>query len=132
MAQLLTFSTSSFDVTLETPNPFNPIAGQSVLSWIREKLTGTPFTATSPEAEDWGWYMDVSGNGATYLVGASGEPDSTTSDVDWTVQIHKHRTVLEKLTGRNILTDDDALLALLEGFVREESTFRDVQVEKEG
>jgi hypothetical protein len=131
MAHVLTLTTSKFDISREAPNPINPIAGQGILSWIRSKLEGTSFVATVPEPEDWGWYMDVAGPGATYLVGASGEAEGESHDVDWTIQVHKHRTAMEKLTGRNKLTDDDPLVSLLAGIFRETPGFRDVEIEKE-
>jgi hypothetical protein len=40
MAHLITFTSSQFDVSVETPNPINPIAGEGVLKWLREKLVG--------------------------------------------------------------------------------------------
>ena len=75
MAHLITFATGKFDISKETPNDINPIAGEGLLKWIRGHLVGTSFTATEPSTEDWGWYMSIEGGGASYLVGASGEPD---------------------------------------------------------
>ena len=130
MAHLITFSTAIFDISQEEPNPINPIAGQTVLQWIRARLKGSGYKATEPETEDWGWYIDVEGNGSSYLVGASGQPEGPASDIDWTVQIHKHRSFKEKLTGRNKMSADDPLTALLEGFVRAEPAIRGVDVDK--
>jgi len=131
MAQLISFSTRTFDVSKETPNPVNPIFGEGVLNWIRERLTGTPYKASKPEAEDWGWYITVVGNGATYMVGASGQPERPAPDMDWIIQVHKHRSLADKLARRNKMTSDDPLVALLGGFVRGEQSFRDVSIEKD-
>ena len=128
MAHLITFSTDRFDVSAETPNPINPIAGEGLLKWIREKLAGTLYTATEPEAEDWGWYMDVGGGGSSYLVGASGEPEPPATTIDWTIQVHKHRSLRDRLTGKNKTASDDPFLVLLESFLRGESDFRDISV----
>ena len=132
MAHVISFSTSRFDTSTETPNPINPIAGEGVLNWIRGKLAGTPYSATTPETEDWGWYMYIEGNGSSYMVGASGEPGRGSSDVDWIVQVHKNRTLKDKLTGKNKMADDDPLSGLLERFVRGEADFRNVSVETNG
>jgi hypothetical protein len=131
MAHLISFSTGAFDISKEEPNPINPIAGQGLLKWIQTKLQGSGYTATDPETEDWGWYIDVTGNDGSYLVGASGETDRQAIDVDWTVQIHKHRSLKDKLTGKNKMAPEDPLTALIEGFVRGESNFRDIHVEKD-
>src|SRR5215470_18754497 len=128
MAHLITFATGNFDISREEPNPFNPIAGQAVLKWLRDKLHGSGYTATEPGTEDWGWYMDVEGSGAAYLVGASGEPERPPPDIDWTIQIHRIRSLKDKLTGRNKMVADDPLTSLLEGFVRSEPGIRDVKV----
>jgi hypothetical protein len=129
MAHLISFSSSKFDYTRETPNDINPIYGESVLKWLSEKLAGTGYEATDPATEDWGWYVYVEGHGAKYMVGASGDPDRPAPDMDWIIQIHKNRTLKEKLTGANKLTTSDGFVAMLEKMVRGEPDFRDVSVE---
>jgi hypothetical protein len=129
MAHLISFTTTKFDVSKETPNPINPIAGQGVLNWLREKLTTTPWKATLPDAEDWGWYMYVKNEGQSYMVGASGEVGEIPT-LDWIIQIHKRRSLIEKLTGRNKMTADDALSRVVEDFARKESGFTNVEVDK--
>jgi hypothetical protein len=129
VAHVISFSTEMFDISKETPNPINPIAGQTVLNWIRGKLQGSGFTATEPDTEDWGWYVGVEGHGCSYLVGASGEPERPAPDVDWTIQIEKSRSLKDKLTGRNKMAGDDPLAAFLEKVIRNEPAFRDIDVQ---
>ena len=130
MAHLITFSTGAFDVSKEEPNPINPIAGQALLKWVRAKLEASGYTVTEPATEDWGWYVDVEGHGSSYLVGASGEPEPPSSDIDWTIQIEKHRSLKDKMTGKNKMTAEDPLTALVERFVLGEAGFRTVNTEK--
>ena len=130
MAHLISFATEKFDISNEALNAINPIAGQSVLNWIRGKLAGTPYSGKEPATEDWGWYMDVEGEGATYLVGASGQPDRPPPDMDWVIQVHRERSLKDKLTGKNKLADDDPFFALLESLVRNETSFRDVSIDR--
>ena len=118
-------------MTAETPNPINPIAGQSVLRWLRAELATAPYTATEPDTEDWGWYMDVTGNDATYLVGASADADGSTPEVEWVIQVHKHRSMKDKLLSRNTMTVDDPLAALIERIIRAVPQMSDVSVERE-
>jgi hypothetical protein len=131
MARLISFSTDKFDISKETLNPINPIFGEGVLNWIREKLAGTPYQASKPEPEDWGWYITVKGNDATYMVGASGQPERPASDVDWMIQVHKERSLKDKLIGKNKMTSEDPLVTLLEGFVRGDEAFRSINVEED-
>ena len=131
MAHIVSFRTSKFDVSAETPNPFNPIAGRSVLQWLRAELAKAHYTTTEPDTEDWGWYMDVTRTDASYLVGASADADASTPEVDWVIQVHRHRSVSDKLFGRNKMAADDPLAALIERIVRGDSQISDVSIERE-
>ena len=131
MAHVVSFSTRKFDVSAETPNPINPIAGQSVLTWLRGELAKAHYTATEPGTEDWGWYIDVTGNDGSYLVGASADADGSTPNVEWVIQVHKHRSFTDKVFGRNKMVADDSLPALIERIVRADPQISDVSVEGE-
>ncbi len=127
MTILISFKTAKFSISKETPNPINPIAGQGVLDWLREELAATPWEATAPKPEDWGWYMYVRGSDNSYMVGASGEAGESPM-VDWTIQVHKRRSLVEKLTGRNKLTREDPLSRLVEDLVRGDPDFANVEI----
>ncbi len=141
MTHLISFKSSRFDVTQETPNESNAFAGESVLSWLREELARHQYESTIPGMEDWGWYIDVKGAGSSYMVGASAEVEykdeadsalsydvSANAMLDWNLQIHKHRTVMEKLRGKNVMAADDALCVLIERIVRSDSRLEEVSV----
>ena len=130
MAHLVSFRTAKFDVRTEEPNPINPIFGQSVLNWLRPMLAHARCSATQPATEDWGWYMDVQCEGASYLVGASADAENSTPLHEWIVQVHKHRSLKDKLFGRNKMAVDDPLVALIERFVRADPQFLDVLVDR--
>ena len=119
------------DPARERPNPVNSIAGESVLLWLKARLGPHGYESTQPDTEDWGWYMDGSREGVHYLVGASGEPELGNGSVEWTVQIHRHRTIKDKLSGKSKLAANDALSALIERLLREipGTTLLDVQRE---
>ena len=131
MAHIVSFRTGRFDVSKETPNPTNPIAGQSVLEWLRAELAKAGYTATEPDSEDWGWYIDVTGTDGSYLVGASADADGSTPDVEWVVQVHRHRSLSDKLFGRNTMAIDDPLVALIERIVRADAQISEVSVDRE-
>lgn len=131
MAHVISFTTARFDVSIEPPNPINPIAGRSILDWLREPLAKAGYRSTEPDTEDWGWYIDVEGGGASYLVGASADAETDGPDVEWVVQVHRHRSLTDRLLGRNTMEADDRLFALIERIVRSESDLETVVVEKE-
>lgn len=131
MAHVITFLTKRFDPAKETPNAINPIAGESVLSWLRQELKTKGFELNKPEAEDWGWYSGVEHGGATYLIGASGEPEDGNLEVSWTIQIDKSRSLKDKLFGRNKLTSDDGVSNAIESLIRSQSDFRAIAVNRD-
>lgn len=133
MAHLVTFRSARFDPSAEPANPINPIAGHAVLVWLAGSLRNAGFECGEPDAEDWGWYFDVTGHGATYLLGASGEGESgEKAPIDWTLQIHRHRSLTDRLLGRNAHAVDDALTALVERLVRAEPGFEEIEVDRAG
>lgn len=132
MAHVINFSSGNFDISGETPNPINPLAGESLLNWLRGKLSATNCETTKPATEDWGWYIDVKAFGSSYLVGASADAhEPVVADVEWALQIHKHRSLMEKVRGKNKLAGDDPLSALIEKLLREEPGIRDVVIDKQ-
>ena len=128
MAAVISFTTDRFDIAAETPNPINPIAGQSVLLWLREELIRAQYRVTEPDTEDWGWYMQVEGAGGSYMVGASADAADAAPPVEWIVQVHKDRSMKDKLLGRGRMAPDDPLVALIARIVRADSRLRDVSV----
>ena len=99
MPHLITFQTDKFDPRAERENPINPIAGEAVLKWLRERLAPA-FALSQPEPEDWGWYSSVKCGDLVYLVGASADLDQE-SPIEWAVQIHKRRRLVDEMMGRN-------------------------------
>lgn len=72
----------------------------------------------------------MNGRGASYLVGASADADSSSPDIEWIVQVHRNRSLKDKLLGRNLMTPDDALSNLIEHIVRSKTAIRDVSVDR--
>jgi len=128
MAHVISFITSRFDIAAEKPNPINPIAGQSVLLWLKAELLRADYQVTEPDAEDWGWYMDVQDADAAYLVGASADAEAP---LEWTVQVHKHRSMTDRLLGRNKMAADDRLSALIERLIRADGAMQQISVARE-
>jgi hypothetical protein len=131
MAHLISFRTARFDVSKETPNPVNPIAGEGVLTWLREELSKAGYQSTAPDTEDWGWYIEVDADGASYLVGASADAEGPDADRDWVVQVHRNRSLTDRLLGRSRMTAEDRLFALIERIVRSDASIQQVTVERE-
>jgi hypothetical protein len=77
-------------------------------------------TVTEPDQEDWGWYFDARNTGAAYFVGVGGNSDHDTASSnrgEWRLMVEKHRTLWDKLAGKNRLREDDEFLEILKEIV---------------
>jgi hypothetical protein len=126
MARVIRFTTDRFDVSRERPNPINPIPGESLLAWLRERARPR-VELTEPDAEDWGWYSFVDWDGRQYLLGASASDDD--GEREWVLQIDKQRSMKEKLLRRATMTADDACAAFFQDLLQREPAFRSVTVD---
>jgi hypothetical protein len=127
MAVVIALTTTLFDVTKERANPINPIAGESLLLWLRQKL-GPGRNLTSPEPEDWGWYGMLDWDGRQYLIGASSdEPES--GEREWILQIDKQRSVSEKLLGREKMGANDPCSRFIRQLIESEPGFTVVSID---
>lgn len=127
MAHLIEFTTAKFDPAHEPANPINPIAGHGVLAWLREHVLPG---ATEPAPEDWGWYIEVECEGGRYLVGGTclaPEGDPSSPGRHWMIQVHKHRSLVDKLLGRNRMQPDDVLVERIRAALRDEPAFRQLE-----
>lgn len=111
MPHLITFEMSRFDPAGEEENPNNPIAGQAVLQWLREELSGK-YELSNPEPEDWGWCSTTKTAEGFMIVGASADDDQN-QPIEWAVQIHKRRGMTDKMFGRNPHRSDDPLTSAI-------------------
>ena len=129
MAHVIRLMTDKFDASKERPNPINPIAGESLLLWLREKAKPRALL-TEPDAEDWGWYSSVEWKGRSYMLGSSVSEDES-GDREWILQIEKHPTVTEKLLGRAKMGKDDECAHYFQRLIMSEATFIGVSVDPE-
>ena len=124
---IIRFTTDKFDVTKEDENPINPIFGQSLLLWLKDKVSDK-LEFDEPDAEDWGWYTYISWAGRSYMLGASTEGDGKNGN-EWVFQVDKLRTFKEKLFGKEKMTKEDQCLLFFKSIFDSEPEFKDVEIE---
>ena len=130
MATLLSFTSDSFDPSEEPENPINPIAGYALLNWAANLLEAKGYSTTRPaEPEDWGWYIYVESEGVHYLVGSCDQSEPREGKVDWLIQVHKTRSFVDKLRGRNLLTADDPITRALEEILGKSEGIEELEIE---
>jgi hypothetical protein len=127
MPHSITFQTDRFDPRAERENPINPIAGEAVLNWLGQQLAPA-FSLSAAEPEDWGWCCSVSSGETVYLVGASADLDQE-PPIEWAVQIHKRRSLVDKMMGRNRHESDDPLTVAIRSAIETEPDFHDISVD---
>ena len=118
---IIRFKTELFDISKEPENPINPIAGQSILSWLQKKLPALQMS--DADAEDWSWYSNATFDMQNYLIGSAVE------DGLWQLQIVKHRSLVNKLLGQNKQTDDDPCVRAVKQALEQEAAFTDLAIE---
>ena len=100
------FKTSAF---IDTPDKLaenvNEIHGHALASWVSGALRAAGLDASEPWAEDHGWDFSVAHGGANYLLACSVE------EGEGGVVLHKARSLMDKLMGRNKLEAGDAVAA---------------------
>ena len=130
MARVIRFTTSRFDVSTERANPINPIAGESLLLWLRDRTAGK-LAVSAPDAEDWGWYSFVDWEGRQYLLGASASEEEEAGEREWILQIEKQRSLKEKLLGQEKMLKEDPCAGFFQDLLEKEPAFRGVSVDPE-
>ena len=126
-AIVIRFTTKLFDVTKERPNDINPIYGESLLPWLAERQRGKT-VVPEPQTEDWGWYAEIDWNGRSYILGASAS-DEENGEREWVLQIVKHRTLKERLLGKEKMITQDDCSAHIRRLLESESAFSGVSVD---
>lgn len=132
MAHTISFRTTLFDPSVEPENPYNPIAGQSALVWLRASVLGDGYQTSEPDCEDWGWYIEVQVADASYTVGATCflEDDEPAEEaLDWMIQIDKHRSFGDTLRRKNAMASDDGLAQTIFDALDANAAFEDVELE---
>ena len=126
MHPVIHFQSRLFDVSVEPENPNNPVAGTSLLEWLRVRVPAD-VAMSAPQSEDWGWYCDVTWRGRHYMIGASAS-QSTDGNHQWVLQVVKFRSFKERLLGKARMLPDDPCFAYFHGLILQEPAFTDVSV----
>ena len=78
MHYIIRFETSKFDVAQEEHQQADSVWGQSLLLWLKDRLSGQ-FQLEDPGRQDWGWFTTIEWQGRTYQLCASAMEAATES-----------------------------------------------------
>ncbi len=123
------FESLQFDPASEPKNEFNPIFGYSVAEHLRMEFKNRGYNVTDDvDNEDWGWYFDIKFDDRNYMIGTcsyvdadeeTGNPLLDGEPIEHLVQFDKHRSIKEKILGKNKLSEDDQLVLMTEQIIKD-------------
>lgn len=101
MQTLFQFRSTHFNITNPREYFLNPSCfGDDLGAWLGEKLRERGHTASLPEQEDFGWYIEVSMFGKSYRVVVGFQPNDIPRGDCWFGQIEHRVGFLGFLLGR--------------------------------
>jgi hypothetical protein len=127
------FKTARFNLSEVKPHFINPCCfGEDLATWLGKRLSEDGVSVALPAGqEDWGWYVYVSIQDGKYFLGIGGNAeDGDSRDYgEWRIMVEKRRSILDRLSGKNVLSGEDAIVRLIENILRGESDFRELRRE---
>ncbi len=127
------FETNRFNLSQVRPHFINDCCfGEDVAEWLSANLAEAGFTTIAPAQEDWGWYTEASRDGRSYFIAIGGNAAEGAADPnegEWRIGLDRHRTLMDKLRGRNRMTRDDPIVGVVRAILEQQPDFRNVTEE---
>lgn len=104
--------------------------GEDFSNWLVTALNSNGVEADVICMEDFGWANEATVDGITYLVCVAGLLDKAPirpNQGEWRIMIERHRTLVQKLFGRNKMTKLDAIVEKIFQVISNES-FTDIEI----
>lgn len=126
------FDTDRFNLSETKEHFINPCCfGDDLANWLRAKLLERGIPTIEPGQEDWGWYIESRLGGNSYFIGIGGaaEESAPKSNLgEWRI-MKKHRSLWEKLGGKNRTSLDDPIFAVIREILEREDDFKSIRYE---
>jgi len=127
------FDTDRFNLSEAKEHFINPgCFGEDFAAWLRSKLLERSIPTIEPDQEDWGWYIEARLGDAAYFIGVGGNSNESATQPnagEWRIMIEKHRSMWEKLTGKNQASRSDPIFAIIRDILEREPDFKNVRHE---
>jgi len=118
----ITCKTDRFNLSIVGEDFINDCCfGEDFSKWLVTALEAEGIDADLICMEDFGWANQASLNGASYLIcvaGNSEEEPGRPNYGTWHIMIERHRTIKEKILGRNKTTPSDPLVQKISQVLR--------------
>jgi hypothetical protein len=125
------FDTDRFNLSVTKEHFINPCCfGEDLAAWLRSKLVENSIPPLDPGQEDRGWYIESTLGDASYFIGVGGaanESAANPNEGEWRIMVEKHRSIWDKLKGRNKTSRSDPIFAIIREILKRESDFKNVR-----
>jgi hypothetical protein len=127
------FDSNRFNLSEVKAHFINPICfGEDLAGWLRIKLLERGIPTIEPDQEDWGWYIESTLGESDYFIAIGGNRDDLSSDPnqgEWRISIEKHRSLLDRLRGKNKMVGDEPIVAIIREIFEGEADFKNLHFE---
>jgi hypothetical protein len=125
------FDTDRFNLSVTKEHFINPCCfGEDLAAWLRSKLVENSIPPLDPGQEDRGWYIESTLGDASYFIGVGGaanESAANPNEGEWRIMVEKHRSIWDKLKGKNKTSRSDPIFAIIREILKRESDFKNVR-----
>jgi hypothetical protein len=125
------FDTDRFNLSVTKEHFINPCCfGEDLAAWLRSKLVENSIPTLDPGQEDRGWYIESTLGDASYFIGVGGaanESAANPNEGEWRIMVEKHRSIWDKLKGKNKTSRSDPIFAIIREILKRESDFKNVR-----
>jgi hypothetical protein len=130
------FKTARFNLSQPYPYFINDCCfGDDLAKWLVSQLPAVGIETDEPYQEDWGWEFAARLATNQYYIGVGGLSDEDPADPnrgEFRIMISKQRTLWERLSGKNKIRPDEAVLRAVETILAKEEEFVEVRRESVG
>ena len=127
------FDTDRFNLSEPKEQFINPCCfGDDLATWLRARLLERGIPTIEPGQEDWGWYIESKLGGDSYFIGMGGTVEESAPDSnrgEWRIMVEKRRSLWEKLSGKNKISLNDPIFAVIRNVLERENDFKDIRCE---
>jgi len=127
------FQSNRFNLSEIKPHFINPCCfGEDLARWLASSLAQRGIRVGDLHQEDWGWEFAAAHATNCYYIGVGGnslEIRQMRTGGEWRVMISKRRSLVEKITRKSKLKDEEPIIVTLLALLQSEPSISDVHLE---